>query len=177
MLMKTKESLSVEALRALVNSKDFYEYHKELIIDSMKSFWDKMPPESIEGRKIIFYLDKNSESLKSNYEEVFEILELEPPQIDGDELIMKINHILCVNIATPLDENSWPKRLTNIDKDIIRNSLDHAEKMGRNKEVKSFSLASCNKWTYAKFIFDNDQRRFKIVGVAMKSFPASLKSG
>jgi hypothetical protein len=68
----------------------------------------------------------------------------------------------------PANENSWPKKLTDEDKKQIKDSVRRAEGIKESKELRSLNSGINNKWTYAKFKFDNTERKFKITGLETK---------
>lgn len=167
--MKTDEkSLYTEALKALVRDKGFYPYQNELLLDS-STYWDKMPPSLVDDKPIVFVNSHNEKTLLSGNHNAIEILNFESPKIDGDELVIKINHTLSVTIYSQDDENSWSKRLTDKDKNLIKDLINRGKEINGIKESKTFNSAINNKWTYVKFKFNNQDKRFKIIGLEIKS--------
>jgi hypothetical protein len=163
----TDESLYTEALKALINSEGFYSYQKELLLYS-DTYWDKILPNEIGGKTIVFVNSKNEETILKENNNAIEVLSFEPPKIDGDELIVKINHTLCLTTLLPANENSWSKKLTDKDKKQIKDSVGRTEGIKESKELKSLNSGINNKWTYAKLKFDNTKRKFKITGLETK---------
>ncbi len=168
-MVTDEDGLYVEALKALINDKDFYSYQNELLIDPQTSYWDKTPPNLIENKELIFVHDKNEDAILQQNNNVIEILSLEPPKIDGDKLIVQINHTLCVTVTLPVDEDNWSTKLTEKDKNQIKTSIGRTNGFQDFKESKSFSSAMNNKWTYVNFKFDNSERKFKITGLETRT--------
>jgi hypothetical protein len=78
----TDESLYTEALKALINSEGFYSYQKELLLYS-DTYWDKIPPNEIGGKAVVFVNSKNEETILKENDNAIEVLCFEPPKIDG----------------------------------------------------------------------------------------------
>jgi len=165
--MTDVDNLYRDALEALVDSTDFYPYQHDILIDSINSYRDKMPPEFIRDRKVTFVHNNNQVELQGANEGIVEILELEPPRINLDELTIKINHILCFTFDLPPEKSKWSKQLTENDIKHIDISLKMAE--GKEFEnLKTFSTALMCKWTYVTFRFDCVNRRFKYSSIETK---------
>jgi hypothetical protein len=164
--MTDDEDLYRDALEALVDCADFYPYQHDILIDS-NSYRDKIPPQFIRDRKITFVHSNNQVKLQSANEGIVEILELEPPKINLDELTIKINHTLCFSFDLPPEKSNWSKKLTENDIKHIDYSLKRAEG-NEFKNLKTFSTAQMCKWTYVTFRFDCVNRRFKYLSIETK---------
>ena len=165
--MTDVDDLNRDALEALVDSADFYPYQHDIVIYSINLYRDKIPPEFIRDRKVIFLYKENEAELKGANEGILEFLALESPQINLDELMIKINHTLCFTFDLPPNKSNWNKRLTENDIKHIDFSLKRSE--GHEfKNLKTFTISQMCKWTYVTFRFDCVNRRFKYFSIETK---------
>jgi hypothetical protein len=162
------ENLYQAALKALVDSESFYPYQNEILMSpSSLLFWNYLQTNFIHSRKIIFINSDNESIIQNQNDNVIEILELEPPNINHDTVMIKINHMLCAKFDLPIVDYT-NKRLTDTDKTHIDYLLKQAESSERFKDLKIFSPMINCKWTYVTFKFDCTERRFKYHDIETK---------
>jgi hypothetical protein len=162
------ENLFRDALEALTNNDSFYPYQDEILLSiSGSSYWNNSQLDSICGRKIVLINSNNQRIIQRQNNNVIEILELEPPRISLDTLMIKINHMLCATFDLPTISYEG-KRLTDDDKVRIDNLLKEAQRGEEFKRSTIFSPVINCKWTYVTFKFDCIDRRFKYFDIETK---------
>lgn len=128
-------------------------------------FWDRQA----DGRKIIFLSDVNeADELKKN-ENLIRVYEIEYPMINGDQLQIKINHMVIFEIDILKNENEWPKKLTDKERELARKGIAKGRLIEGGSEAKNYSSLINNAWTYITFLFDSQDKEFKIKKVETKT--------
>lgn len=160
------ETIYEQAIKELI--KDFKDDGPIYIADDSRIsnfFWDRQ----VDGRKIVFISDLNeADELKKN-DNFIRVYEIEYPMINGDQLQIKINHMVIYEIDLLKDENEWPKKLTVKEKEETRRRIEKSRLTNGGIEVKTYSSIINNAWTYVIFLFDPHDKEFKIEKIETKT--------
>ncbi len=161
-----KETIYEKAIKELI--RDFKDDGPIYIADEVyisNFFWER----EFEGRKVIFISDINEkEELKKNGN-LIRMYKIEYPLVTGDQLQIKINHILIYDIDLQKGESEWPKKLTTKEKEMTREGIEKSRSLDGGVNAKTYSSLRQNTWTYVIFRFDSQHKEFKFEKIETKT--------
>ena len=158
-----KETIYEKAIKELI--RDFRDDGPIYIADETfisNFFWER----EFEGRKVIFICDINEgEELKKNGN-LIRVYQIEYPLVTGDQIQIKINHMLIYDIDLQKGESEWPKKLTARQKEMTRERIEKSKSLEGGVTCGSIIQDT---WTYVIFRFDSQDKEFKFEKVETKT--------
>lgn len=106
-------------------------------------------PTKINGKPIV--LVKTDAEVFSYVEKVALVLEIEPVIITDNELTVKINHDLLMELEYPFDIGASKEYLSSIERKTLDQSILRARERRLQTGSNSFSSWAQHAWTYVKF--------------------------
>jgi hypothetical protein len=161
-----KETIYEKAIKELVRDfKDDGPIYIENETHISNFFWER----EVSGRKVIFVSDINEkEELKKNGN-LIRVYQIEYPLVTGDQLQIKINHMLIYDIDLQKGEREWPKKLTPRQKEITREGIQKSRLLDGGENANTYGSIIQNTWTYVIFRFDSQDKEFKFEKIETKT--------
>jgi hypothetical protein len=161
-----KESIYEKAIKELV--RDFKDDGPIYLTDETyisNFFWER----EVDGRKVIFINNINEkEELKKNGN-LIRVYQIEYPLVTGDQIQIKINHMLIYDIDLQKGESEWPKKLTTKERELTSKQIEKSRSLEGAANVKTYGSIIQDTWTYVIFRFDSQDKEFKFEKIETKT--------